>query len=418
MRAKQLHKDTIGTRCYHLTVIMNECRFHRFSDISRTKVERLLLDKVHDGMSARTHNAHVAACLAFGNWAIKQGRILVNPFAGLVKQNERADRRRIRRALTEEEATKLITAARERPLHDFLHKPRRDNKDDIKTAKKVKSETIDYLRWLGKMRATAYKTMLQTGLRFGECRSIRIGDTHLDADIPFLELQAADEKARRGAQIALHRDLAEELKHYLAERILRLTGHSNVISIAGVAHESLFDLPEQITRVFDRDLVYAGLATVDEDNNLVKKDAHDRTLDVHCLRHTFITMLAKSGVPLQVAQKAARHSDPSLTSNIYTHIQLGDIADAVNTLPRLSGQVGEITAVSGGSKVSPKVSPPDRNSVQKCARICNSAMQKGERKKTVKTRENPINTGEKDGAGHGVRTRDIQLGKLALYQLS
>ncbi len=32
--------------------------------------------------------------------------------------------------------------------------------------------------------------------------------------------------------------------------------------------------------------------------------------------------------------------------------------------------------------------------------------------------ETLVNKGEKNGAGHGDRTRDIQLGKLALYQLS
>ena len=39
----------------------------------------------------------------------------------------------------------------------------------------------------------------------------------------------------------------------------------------------------------------------------------------------------------------------------------------------------------------------------------------------IKYGETPVNiefSEEKDGAGHGVRTRDIQLGKLALYQLS
>lgn len=214
MTAKGLHKDTITTRCAHLTSVVTECKFRCFPDVSRSKVERLLLDKVREGMGARTHNAYVAACSAFGNWAVKQGRIMVNPFVGLVKQNERADRRRIRRALTEEESARLLAAAAERPLHDFLYKPRRDGTDeDIAPAENTNPETLDGLRWLGTVRATAYKTMLQTGLRYGECRSLRICDVHLEADTPYIELRAADEKSRRGAQIALHHDLAATLKN-------------------------------------------------------------------------------------------------------------------------------------------------------------------------------------------------------------
>ena len=114
----------------------------------------------------------------------------------------------------------------------------------------------------------------------------------------------------------------------------------------GVAGERLFDLPEQITRVFDRDLVHAGLATIDKEGKIHKKDLHGRTLDVHCLRHTFITMLAKSGVSLQVAQKAARHSGPIAHLQHLHPYQMSDVADAINTLPALSAHVGEETDVS------------------------------------------------------------------------
>jgi hypothetical protein len=53
------------------------------------------------------------------------------------------------------------------------------------------------------------------------------------------------------------------------------------------------------------------------------------------LRHKFGTMLAKAGVPLQVAQKAMRHSTPVLTANVYTHLGLLDVAGAVDKLPKI-----------------------------------------------------------------------------------
>lgn len=54
---------------------------------------------------------------------------------------------------------------------------------------------------------------------------------------------------------------------------------------------------------------------------------------VHCLRHTFATLLARKGVTPGVAQKLMRYSDIRLTMNIYTHLDLADTAEAVAALP-------------------------------------------------------------------------------------
>jgi hypothetical protein len=42
-----------------------------------------------------------------------------------------------------------------------------------------------------------------------------------------------------------------------------------------------------------------------------------------------------TGVPLRTAQDAMRHSDPSLTANVYTDPKLLDVAGAVASLPDL-----------------------------------------------------------------------------------
>src|SRR5437016_1930157 len=71
----------------------------------------------------------------------------------------------------------------------------------------------------------------------------------------------------------------------------------------------VFAVPAGLVRIFDRDLRMAGIA---------KRDDRGRTLDVHALRTTFGTLLSRGGVPLRTAQAAMRHSDPSLTANVYT----------------------------------------------------------------------------------------------------
>ncbi len=88
----------------------------------------------------------------------------------------------------------------------------------------------------------------------------------------------------------------------------------------------LFDVPCNFKRVFDGDLKAAGIP---------KTDAQGYTLDIHCLRHTFATLLARSGVSPATAQKLMRHSDTRLTMNVYTHLHLADTAGAVEALPKI-----------------------------------------------------------------------------------
>ena len=52
----------------------------------------------------------------------------------------------------------------------------------------------------------------------------------------------------------------------------------------------------------------------------------------YCLRHTFCTNLAKSGVDVRIAQKLMGHSDIQTTVNIYTHIDDSYAVEAARAL--------------------------------------------------------------------------------------
>jgi hypothetical protein len=54
--------------------------------------------------------------------------------------------------------------------------------------------------------------------------------------------------------------------------------------------------------------------------------------DMHALRHSYITLLSRSGAPLKVVQLLARHSDVRLTIGLYTHAEEADKAAAVQSL--------------------------------------------------------------------------------------
>src|SRR5229473_4898953 len=52
----------------------------------------------------------------------------------------------------------------------------------------------------------------------------------------------------------------------------------------------------------------------------------------HDLRGTTATLLARAGAPLVVAQRILRHSDPRLTANVYSRVDLGDLRDGINRI--------------------------------------------------------------------------------------
>jgi len=70
---------------------------------------------------------------------------------------------------------------------------------------------------------------------------------------------------------------------------------------------------------------------------LAYKNDEGKFADFHCLRHTFITNLGRAKVSPKTAQTLARHSDISLTMNIYSHVAEEDQIEAINALPGIPG---------------------------------------------------------------------------------
>ena len=66
--------------------------------------------------------------------------------------------------------------------------------------------------------------------------------------------------------------------------------------------------------------------------------------DFHSLRHTYVTMLIKSGASVKVCQELARHADPKLTMNVYTHLAVHDLARGLEGLAHIL----PTTSVSSG----------------------------------------------------------------------
>ena len=345
--------STVGHRRWFLTGVVNGLGWKRLADLSRPQLERWLNEQVREGMGARNRNAHASAMVSFGNWLVRAGRLSVNPFAGLPMLNEKADRRRERRVLSMDEFAQLIDAAERRPLAEASKN--RGSDANLTPA------TVDKLLWLGETRSMIYSTLMFTGLRYGELRSITIGQVHLEETPPYIELRAANEKARRGAQIPLPASFAAMLARHIAvrtERLLKQRGAS--MAFPGVLNaEPLFAMPGKMTKVFNEDLAFAKLATVDKDTGkILKRDAQGRTLDVHALRHSFCTLVAQSGVNMQTAQRLMRHATPAMTAR-YTHLTLTDLSGAIAALPGLPEITQPTVAIAAetGANLRPILRP-------------------------------------------------------------
>ncbi len=109
----------------------------------------------------------------------------------------------------------------------------------------------------------------------------------------YFELNACDEKNREGNSVPIRADLAADLKQWLADKLADIQAEAS------------------------------------------QRGERGRTIDVHALRTTFGTLLSWGGVSLRTTQAAMRHSDPSLTANVYTDPKLLDIGGALDALPAL-----------------------------------------------------------------------------------
>lgn len=216
------HRNEVVARLHRIAA---DCRFSALAGLSAGPLDKWLLLREAEGMSASTRNAYRESLVAFANWCIQTDRLIFNPFAKMPKADEKADRRRTRRALTEDELRNLLTVARLRPLAEYGREAvkREDvqrggrsratwNKsaltlDNIQAAAERarqqlanRPELIANLDATGRERALIYKALLLTGLRKAELASLTVGQLELDAVQPYAVLAAADEKNRRGSR--------------------------------------------------------------------------------------------------------------------------------------------------------------------------------------------------------------------------
>ena len=80
--------------------------------------------------------------------------------------------------------------------------------------------------------------------------------------------------------------------------------------------------------------------------------------DFHALRHTYVSMLARSGATVKQAQTLARHSKVELTLGRYAHTALPELGEAVGRLPALAGPANGTPSAADGAEALEVVAVP------------------------------------------------------------
>ena len=148
----------------------------------------------------------------------------------------------------------------------------------------------------------AYLLAATTGLRRSELASLAWEDVDLEAATG--RVRAASAKNRREAVLPLPAGTVAVLG--------RLRGDEQLPTA-----RVLRSVPN--TSTLRKDLTRAKIPFATPDG----------VVDLHALRVTYGTLLARAGVSLAQAQKLMRHSTPVLTANVYVKLQMDDAREAV-----------------------------------------------------------------------------------------
>ena len=162
-------------------------------------------------------------------------------------------------------------------------------------------------------RRLIYVLALSTGLRRAEMESLTWGDVELDAPQPFLRIRAKFTKNRKDAFIPLIPQAAEVLR---AVRPMGVSGSGAVLP-NGVPRNR---------RALRRDMEAAGIPVM---------DGNGRKFDLHALRTTCCTFLLAAGVPARLVQEIMRHSDIRLTTKNYADMSRSPLRESMNALAPL-----------------------------------------------------------------------------------
>jgi integrase/recombinase XerD len=235
-------------------------------DVAQADVSAFIASQRDDGLSARTVARAVHALRGLFRFAVREGRLVVDPM-----ENIRAPRafHALPRCLSTSQVEALLAAP------------------DVGTAIGVRDRAI-------------LEVLYATGLRVSELIGLRPADVDLDVG-----LLTAFGKGRKERLVPLGSEACDWVRRYLA------TVRGSLGGGRGASAKTLFVSARGgplsamgLWGIVRRHAVTAGV---------------QETLTPHVLRHSFATHLLENGADLRALQAMLGHADIS-TTQIYTHI--------------------------------------------------------------------------------------------------
>ena len=227
--------------------------------------------RANSELSGKTLNEYLSGLNVFLNWLYNRKMISENPLKVVKRVDTRRDQKKKRRAFTIEELKRLVAVASPRSR-------------------------------------AAYLLAAYNGLRRGEILKLEWSDLNLDCENPYITLRAAITKNAESSNSPLRKDVAEALKAIRPDNV----------------QGKVFKTLPRLHRMVAKDWKAANIEFIDKDG---------RRADFHSLRKTLCTMLQDNGVPQRIAQEVMRHSDPRLTTQVYTDTKQFNLRNAIESLP-------------------------------------------------------------------------------------
>ncbi len=172
-----------------------------------------------------------------------------------------------------------------------------------------------------------WDTFISLGLRWGEVATLRWADVDLRAAT--LTVRADVAKSGRARALPIDEDLAASLRN-LRRLHSRATGATPgpwaLVFLSPHGDPWRVGESQNALRAFRHILKRAGIP---------KKDELGRTLDIHALRTTCGTRLARKGVPPQVLQYLLGHASIQTTMEFYVFLRMEDAREALRELDPL-----------------------------------------------------------------------------------
>lgn len=274
----------IDTNRMRLARVLGALKTNSAADLTADAVTRLLATwRAAGEMGQQTSNHYLTSVHDFAAWCVPK-YLDADPMRG-ARPIAVTKRKFERRALTPEELDRLVAATAARRSRCVV---------------------------AGPDRAVAYLVVVYTGFRLAELARLRPEDFRLDDSPPVVEL--APSKGRPGCVQVLPESVIPRLRMYLAGK---------------PRGQRLWYGPRwadkgEASKVLRRDLAAAGVPA---------KDETGRVINMHALRTTYATWLARAKVPIQHAQRLLRHSDPRTTMAFYVKLGLSDYVDELAKLP-------------------------------------------------------------------------------------